>query len=34
MGTIICQDCQQIIEHFEIEKVTILYGVCPNCNQK
>ncbi|MBT2216180.1 GapA-binding peptide SR1P [Virgibacillus dakarensis] len=34
MGTIICQDCQQVIEHFDDEKVTTLYGTCPNCNEK
>ncbi|WP_084157546.1 GapA-binding peptide SR1P [Oceanobacillus manasiensis] len=33
MGTIICQDCQEIIEHFEGEKVTTLYGTCSGCNQ-
>ncbi|MFZ3579625.1 GapA-binding peptide SR1P [Virgibacillus sp. DJP39] len=31
MGTIICQDCQQIIEQFDDEKVTTLYGACPSC---
>ncbi|ASK63629.1 GapA-binding peptide SR1P [Virgibacillus phasianinus] len=31
MGTIICQDCQQVIEHFDDEKVTTLYGACPDC---
>ncbi|ASN05900.1 GapA-binding peptide SR1P [Virgibacillus necropolis] len=31
MGTIICQDCQQIIEQFDDEKVTTLYGACPTC---
>lgn len=33
MGTIICQDCQQIIEHFDDEKVTTLYSTCPTCNK-
>ncbi|MDY0396248.1 GapA-binding peptide SR1P [Virgibacillus halophilus] len=32
MGTIICQDCQQVIEHYEDEKVTILYGTCSECS--
>ncbi|KGX91535.1 hypothetical protein N781_03310 [Pontibacillus halophilus JSM 076056 = DSM 19796] len=32
MGTIVCKDCQGIIEHFEYEKVTTLYGVC-GCSQ-
>lgn len=31
MGTIICQDCQQVIEQFDDEKVTTLYGACPTC---
>ncbi|MEW9677843.1 GapA-binding peptide SR1P [Lentibacillus sp. L22] len=34
MGTVICQDCQKTIEHFDDEKVTTLYGTCPNCNNK
>ncbi|WP_188454532.1 GapA-binding peptide SR1P [Virgibacillus oceani] len=33
MGTIICQDCQQVIEHFDDEKVTTLYGTCPSCEK-
>ncbi|MFD2760589.1 GapA-binding peptide SR1P [Lentibacillus juripiscarius] len=33
MGTIICQDCQEVIEHFDDEKVTTLFGTCPDCNQ-
>ncbi|WP_249869913.1 GapA-binding peptide SR1P [Oceanobacillus saliphilus] len=33
MGTIICQDCQHVIEHYEEEKVTTLYGTCPTCNE-
>ncbi|MGM8211891.1 GapA-binding peptide SR1P [Virgibacillus sp. W0430] len=32
MGTIICQDCQQIIDHYDYEKVTTLYGTCSNCS--
>lgn len=34
MGTIVCQDCQQVIEHFDNEKVTTLYGTCPTCDKK
>lgn len=34
MGTIVCQDCQKVIDTFEEEKVTILYGSCPACNGK
>ena len=26
MGTIVCQDCEGTIAHFEDEKVTVLYG--------
>ncbi|WP_100011093.1 GapA-binding peptide SR1P [Lentibacillus sediminis] len=33
MGTIVCQECQGIIETFDEEKVTTLYGTCPDCNQ-
>lgn len=32
MGTIVCQDCQQVIEHFDDVKVTTLYGTCPTCD--
>lgn len=28
MGTIICQGCGQVIEHFESNQVKTLYGVC------
>ncbi|WP_379966903.1 GapA-binding peptide SR1P [Ectobacillus sp. sgz5001026] len=28
MGTIVCQVCESTIEHFEDEKVTVLYGHC------
>ncbi|MDY7223176.1 GapA-binding peptide SR1P [Halalkalibacterium halodurans] len=34
MGTIVCQTCNQTIEHFEVEKVTTLYAKCPSCNDK
>lgn len=33
MGTIICKNCQATLEHFEEEKVTVLYAHC-GCNQK
>ncbi|MCF6093541.1 GapA-binding peptide SR1P [Microaerobacter geothermalis] len=31
MGTIVCQQCDCIIEHFESHKADTLYGVCENC---
>jgi hypothetical protein len=31
MGTIVCQDCESTITHFEDEKVTVLYGKCDCC---
>ncbi|MBM7552913.1 GapA-binding peptide SR1P [Thalassobacillus pellis] len=34
MGTIVCQDCQQIIEHYDDEKVSTLYSKCPSCNSE
>ncbi|MDC3412779.1 GapA-binding peptide SR1P [Aquibacillus sp. 3ASR75-11] len=34
MGTIVCQECQSIIEHFDDEKVTTLYSKCSNCDEK
>ncbi|MFC2950247.1 GapA-binding peptide SR1P [Virgibacillus sediminis] len=34
MGTIVCQDCQEVIDTYEEEKVTTLYGTCPNCSGK
>ncbi|SDJ04414.1 GapA-binding peptide SR1P [Salimicrobium sp. PL1-032A] len=34
MGTIVCQDCQRVIEHYEDEKVSTLYSTCPTCNSK
>ncbi|HHY73911.1 MAG TPA: GapA-binding peptide SR1P [Bacillus bacterium] len=30
MGTIVCQQCENTIEHFEDEKVTTLYA--KNCD--
>ncbi|MDX5475896.1 MAG: GapA-binding peptide SR1P [Bacillaceae bacterium] len=32
MGTIICQTCNSMIDHFEDEKVTTLYSKCTDCN--
>ncbi|MCP8616069.1 GapA-binding peptide SR1P [Salirhabdus salicampi] len=34
MGTIVCQDCQRVIAHFEDEKVTTLYGKGCGCKKK
>ncbi|WP_017727135.1 GapA-binding peptide SR1P [Halalkalibacterium ligniniphilum] len=34
MGIIVCQSCNQTIEHFEEEKVTTLYAKCPSCSEK
>ncbi|TLS37690.1 GapA-binding peptide SR1P [Pseudalkalibacillus caeni] len=34
MGIIICQSCDNTISHVEHEKVTTLYGKCPDCNSK
>jgi hypothetical protein len=28
MGTIVCQACNSTIDHFEDEKVTVLYSKC------
>ncbi|MEJ8544647.1 GapA-binding peptide SR1P [Brevibacillus borstelensis] len=28
MGTIVCQSCESIIEHFESNQVKTLYGKC------
>lgn len=33
MGTIICQDCQKVIENYDEEKVTTLYSTCPSCEK-
>lgn len=34
MGTIVCQACNSTIDHFEDEKVTVLYSKCDDgcCN--
>jgi hypothetical protein len=34
MGTIVCQDCESTISHFEDEKVTVLYGKCQCCSEE
>ncbi|OZM58436.1 GapA-binding peptide SR1P [Lottiidibacillus patelloidae] len=35
MGTIICQNCEGTIAHFEDHKVTTLYGnCCSNSNKE
>jgi hypothetical protein len=34
MGTIVCQACEVIIEHFESEKSGVLYGICSCCGNK
>ena len=31
MGTIICKNCNGIIEHYEDEKVSIHYSQCGTC---
>ncbi|MCM3594496.1 MULTISPECIES: GapA-binding peptide SR1P [Bacillaceae] len=32
MGTIVCQTCNGTIDHFEDEKVSVLYGKCTSCD--
>ncbi|WCK53121.1 GapA-binding peptide SR1P [Aneurinibacillus sp. Ricciae_BoGa-3] len=34
MVTVVCQQCEGIIEHYEFEKVDTLYGVCPDCGSR
>ncbi|WP_028393004.1 GapA-binding peptide SR1P [Bacillus cihuensis] len=34
MGTIVCQTCNGTIEHFEDEKVSVLYALCNHCDSK
>nr|WP_085992518.1 GapA-binding peptide SR1P [Oceanobacillus senegalensis] len=34
MGTIVCQECEKVIEAYEDEKVTTLYSTCPTCNNE
>ncbi|WML49399.1 GapA-binding peptide SR1P [Neobacillus sp. PS3-34] len=31
MGTIVCQACNSTIDHFEDEKVSVLYSNCNTC---
>ncbi|MEH6908690.1 MULTISPECIES: GapA-binding peptide SR1P [Neobacillus] len=31
MGTLVCQTCNSTIDHFEDEKVTVLYSTKCNC---
>jgi hypothetical protein len=31
MGTLVCQTCDSTIDHFEDEKVTVLYSKCHCC---
>ncbi len=33
MGTIVCQACNSTIDHFEDEKVTVLYSKCNCCDE-
>ncbi|QFK70844.1 GapA-binding peptide SR1P [Pradoshia sp. D12] len=32
MGTIVCTGCNNTIDHFEDEKVTVLYATCTDCH--
>lgn len=32
MGTIVCQTCESTIDHFEDEKVSVLYAKCGCCH--
>jgi hypothetical protein len=34
MGTIICQDCNNTIDHYEDEKVSVLYSKCGRCPEE
>ena len=34
MGTIVCQSCNDTIETFENEKVSVLYSKCENCHSQ
>ncbi|GIN83859.1 hypothetical protein J6TS2_02450 [Heyndrickxia sporothermodurans] len=34
MGTLVCRNCNKIIEHFEDEKVTVLYSNCKKCHNE
>lgn len=32
MKITLCQSCQEVIEYTEAEKVSTVYGTCPECN--
>ncbi len=32
MGTIVCQSCLNTIDHYEDEKVSVLFSNCCDCN--
>ncbi|MFD1390793.1 GapA-binding peptide SR1P [Alkalibacillus flavidus] len=34
MGTIVCKTCQRVIDHFEVEKVTVLYSNHCSCHKQ
>lgn len=34
MGTIVCKTCGEIIEHFDHEKASVLYGICRGCTKE
>lgn len=35
MGVIVCQTCGKVVDHFEAEKVSTLYGkCCDDCKNK
>ncbi|MFE8695343.1 GapA-binding peptide SR1P [Cytobacillus sp. FJAT-53684] len=34
MGTLVCQTCNSTIDHFEDEKVTVLYSKCNCCTDE
>ncbi|WP_307065327.1 GapA-binding peptide SR1P [Alkalibacillus filiformis] len=33
MGTIVCSSCQRVIDHFDYEKVTVLYSSHCSCKK-
>jgi hypothetical protein len=33
MGTIVCQSCLSTIEHYEDEKVSVLFSNCCTCDE-
>ncbi|WP_121610690.1 GapA-binding peptide SR1P [Mesobacillus foraminis] len=34
MGTVICSDCNRTVDHFEDEKITVLYSRCNSCLER